>query len=111
MNCCCSRKTKSQCEMVNIRKESPVNNYDLSDIYELVMTPCETSSEMPETIPTTIQLTPKRKNVYVNFFEDDEPLTPKLSTPKTPDANDNTIHVKIPRGSELYVNYQKHNFT
>ncbi len=111
MNCCCVRKTKTQCEMLNIRKESPVNNYDLSDIYELVLTPCETSSDMPETIHNNIPTTPKRKNIYVNFFEDDECLTPKLSTPKTPDANENTIHVKIPRGSEIYVNYEKHNFT
>jgi hypothetical protein len=98
--------------MLNIRKESPVNNYDLSDIYELVMTPCE-SNALPETMDIIyVNIpTPKRKNIYVNFFEDDECLTPKLSTPKTPDANENTIHVKIPRGSELYLNYEKHDFT
>ena len=111
MNCCCSRKTTKECEMLNIEKEYPVNNYDLSDIYELVMTPCETSSEMPETMPTTLPInisSSKTKNVYINFFEDDVmPLTPKLSTP---DANENTINVKIPRGREIYVNYNKYNF-
>ena len=101
--------------MINISQDSVVNNqHNLNDIYELVMTPCETSSDMPEQLSKTLPISipvPKRKNVYVNFFEDDTPSTPELSTPRTPDANENTIHIKIPRGSDLYVNYQKHNFT
>jgi hypothetical protein len=109
MNCCCSRKTTDQVELQKIRKEYAINNHDLSDIYELVMTPCETSSEMPENMPTTLPINtpPNKKNVYINLFEDEQPLTPKFSTS---DTNDNMIHVKIPRGSELYVNYNKYNY-
>ena len=95
--------------MSNLKKEDSIIFADnLSDIYELVMTPCDNSPEMPETIQDSVSVPPPhRKNVYVNFFEDDSPLTPR-----TPDANSNTFHVMIPKGSNLYVNYEKvNNFT
>ena len=109
IDCCCNRKTKKNHEMSNLKKEESIifaNN--LSDIYELVMTPCDNSPEMPETEHPSVSVPPqKKKNVYVNFFEDDIPLTPR-----TPDANSNTFHVMIPKGSNLYVNYEKvNNFT
>lgn len=106
IDCCCNRKDKKNHEMSNFKKEeSIIFDNNLSDIYELVMTPCDNSPEMPETsvsVPNS-----KRKNVYVNFFEDNSP-----DTPRTPDANSNTLHVMIPKGSDLYVNYEKvNNFT
>lgn len=109
IDCCCNRKNKKNHEMSNLKEESIIFDNNLSDIYELVMTPCDNNSpEMPETRESTVSVPPpKRKNVYVNFFEDDSPLTPR-----TPDANSNTFHVMIPKGSNLYVNYEKvNNFT
>lgn len=110
IDCCCNRKIKKNHEMSNVKKEDEIifsNN--LSDIYELVMTPCDNSPEMPETAYPMLTLPPvvpssKRKNVYINFFEDNTP-----DTPRTPDANSNTFHVMIPKGSDLYVNYEKVN--
>jgi len=99
--------------MSNLKKEDEIifaNN--LSDIYELVMTPCDNSPEMPETAHLSVSVPPpKRKNVYINFFEDnntpDNPVTPR-----TPDANSNTFNLMIPKGSDLYINYEKvNNFT
>ena len=110
IDCCCNRKVKKNHEMSNLKKEDSIifaNN--LSDIYELVMTPCDNSPEMPETTENNVSVQPptKRKNVYINFFEDNSPVTPR-----TPDANSNTLHVMIPKGSDLYVNYEKvNNFT
>jgi hypothetical protein len=94
--------------MLNLKKEAKIMADNLSDIYELVMTPCDNSPEMPETTQDTVSVPPpNRKNVYVNFFEDNSP-----NTPRTPDANSNTFHVMIPKGSDLYVNYEKvNNFT
>jgi len=113
MNCCCNRKIKKNHEMSNLKKEDEIifaNN--LSDIYELVMTPCDNSPEMPETAHPSVSVpTPNRKNVYINFFEDNnEPDNPV--TPRTPDANANTFNLMIPKGSDLYINYEKvNNFT
>lgn len=109
IDCCCNRKTKKNHEMSNLRKEDEIifaNN--LTDIYELVMTPCDNSPEMETvypmlTLPPVVP-SPKRKNVYINFFEDNSPVTPR-----TPDANSNTFNVMIPKGSDLYVNYEKVN--
>jgi hypothetical protein len=44
IDCCCSRKTnKTNHEMSELRKKEILQiNKNLSDIYELVMTPCET---------------------------------------------------------------------
>lgn len=117
MDCCCNRKPKNNCEMIErSKKESnaeKINN--ISCIYELVMTPYDTSSDTSSDIiqhlPITPSLSERRKSVYVNFFEVDEPntpSTPELSTPT--DINDNTIHLKIPRGSNLYLNYERHYF-
>jgi hypothetical protein len=108
IDCCCSRKTnKATREMSELRKEDNLKvNKNLSDIYELVMTPCETISDTSSNI-IKIQQPRKNLDVYVNFFEDmDGPLTPK-----TPDVNENMINLSIPKGSYLYVNYQKYNFT
>lgn len=107
IDCCCNRKIKKNHEMSNLKKEDSIIFADnLSDIYELVMTPCNNSLEMPETSVSSVP-PPHRKNVYVNFFEDNSP-----NTPRTPDANSNTFHVMIPKGSDLYVNYEKvNNFT
>ena len=113
IDCCCNRKTKKNHEMSNLKKEELIifaNN--LSDIYELVMTPCDNSPEMPETAHPTVSVPPsKRKNVYINFFEDNNvPDSPV--TPRTPDANSNTFNLMIPKGSDLYINYEKvNNFT
>jgi hypothetical protein len=110
IDCCCNRKNKKSYKMSNLRKEESIIFADnLSDIYELVMTPCENSPEMPETLYPMLTLppvvpSPKRKNVYINFFEDNSPVTPR-----TPDANSNTFHVMIPKNSDLYVNYEKFN--
>ncbi len=86
----------------------------LGDINELVMTPCEKLVDMPETPPPTrpSELPPRKKiGVYVNFFEEpDSPNTPRLLTPRTPDVHQNMINLEIPRGSELYVNYEKFHF-
>ena len=114
IDCCCSRKTnKTNHEMSELRKKENLQiNKNLSDIYELVMTPCET---IPDTSSNIIKIQQSRKklDVYVNFFEDmDSSL--EISgplTPKTPDINENMINVSIPKGSYLYVNYQKYNFT
>ena len=114
IDCCCSRKTnKANHEMSKLIKEDILKvSENLSDIYELVMTPCET---IPDTSSNIIKKQHLRKklDVYVNFFEDtDSPL--EISgplTPKTPDINENMINVSIPKGSYLYVNYQKYNFT
>ena len=108
IDCCCSRKiNKSTHEMSELQKEEQNRiNKNLSNIYELVMTPCE---NMPDTfsISQSLPNTRKKLDVYVNFFEDiDSPLTPK-----TPDINENLINLSIPKGSDLYVNYQKYNFT
>ena len=113
MDCCCNRKPKNNCEMIQrSKKESNrEKNNNLSSIYELVMTPCDTSSDIIEALPITPTLSQRRKSVYVNFFEVDEPntpSTPELSTPT--DINDNTIHLKIPRGSNLYLNYERYYF-
>ena len=115
MDCCCNRKPKSNCEMIERVKESNTEkNKNLSCIYELVMTPYDTSSDIISDIqplPITPTVSQRRKSVYVNFFEVDEPntpSTPELSTPT--DVNDNTIHLKIPRGSDLYLNYERHYF-
>jgi hypothetical protein len=89
--------------MSNLRKEDDIifaNN--LSDIYQLVMTPCDNSPEMPETTQNNVPPT-KRKNVYINIFEDSN----VPDSPVTPDANSNTFHVMIPKNSDLYVNYEK----
>ena len=113
IDCCCNRKSKKDHEMSALKKEDTIlfaNN--LSDIYELVMTPCDNSPEIPETPPTIVSLPPpKRKSVYVNFFEDNNvPDSPV--TPRTPDANSNTFNLMIPKGSDLYINYEKvNNFT
>lgn len=112
IDCCCNRKSKKNYEMLNLKKEAKIIADNLSDIYELVMTPCDNSPEMPETIDSTVSVSlPKRKNVYINFFEDNNvPDSPV--TPRTPDANSNTFHVMIPKYSDLYVNYEKvNNFT
>ena len=116
MHCCCNRKSKNDCEMIErSKKESKTEkNNNLSCIYELVMTPRDNSSDtIPDIqpLPITPTLSQRRKSVYVNFFEVDEPntpSTPELSTPT--DINDNTIHLKIPRGSNLYLNYERHYF-
>lgn len=113
MDCCCNRKSKNNCEMIErSKKESNrEKNNNVSCIYELVMTPCDTSSDIIESLPITPTLSQRRKSVYVNFFEVDEPntpSTPELSTPT--DINDNTIHLKIPRGSNLYLNYERYYF-
>ena len=108
IKCCCSRKTKRY-EMSDLKKNeySNVSENRLSDIYELVMTPCDNTQDLPET-PVEVLGTPsiKKTGIYVNFFE--EPNTP---TSLTPDVNENMINLVIPRGSELYVNYEKYNFT
>ncbi len=111
IDCCCSRKpNKSDHEMSERRKQEIIQfNNNLSDIHELVMTPCENVQDMPETFSNNIELpdTRKKVGVYLNFFEDDE--TPR--TPRTPDINKNTINLSIPKGCEIYVNYEKYNFT
>jgi hypothetical protein len=116
MNCCCKRKNNSS-EMVDIHRENIITSYDdrLSNIYELVMSPCDNDNFLPETPPSiqkTIINNSKKTNVYVNFFENDytHPTTP--ISPKTPiliQEDCGTIHVKIPRDSELYINYEKFN--
>lgn len=113
MHCCCNRKSKNNCEMIErSKKESnKEENNNLSCIYELVMTPYDTSSDIIEPLPIIPTLSERRKSIYINFFEVDEPntpSTPELSTPR--DVNDNTIHLKIPKGSNLYLNYERHYF-
>ena len=108
IKCCCSRKTKRY-EMSDLKKNeySNVSENRLSDIYELVMTPCDNTQDLPETPVEMLGTTSTKKTgIYVNFFE--EPNTP---TSLTPDVNENMINLVIPRGSELYVNYEKFNFT
>jgi hypothetical protein len=97
------------------KKESREKNNNASCIYELVMTPYDTSydtfSDIVQPLPITPTLSERRKSIYVNFFEVDEPntpSTPELSTPR--DVNDNTIHLKIPKGSNVYLNYERHYF-
>ncbi len=108
IKCCCSRKTKRY-EMSELKKHEQSENR-LSDIYELVMTPCDNTQDLPET-PVEALGTPSTKKtcIYLNFFE--EPNTPTSLTPRTPDVNENMINLVIPRGSNLYVNYEKFNFT
>jgi hypothetical protein len=113
IKCCCSRKIKRR-EMSDLKKDDhfDISENRLSDIYELVMTPCDNTQDLLETPRTPVEKsgTPKKKtDIYVNFFE--EPNTPKTLTPRTPDVNENMINLVIPRGSELYVNYEKFNFT
>jgi len=113
IDCCCNRKIKKNHEMSNLKKEDSTDfTHNLSDIYELVMTPCDNSPEMPETTQNSVSVqSVKRKNVYINFFEDNN-IPDSPVTPRTPDANSNTFHVMIPKGSDLYVNYEKvNNFT
>jgi len=114
IDCCCNRKIKKDHEMSEIKKDNVIGcRADLSDIYELVLTPCDNSPELPETTHNTLTLPPlEKKRVYVNFFEDTStPVPDSPITPRTPDANSNTLHVMIPKGSELYLNYEKVNFT
>jgi hypothetical protein len=87
----------------------------LGDIHELVMTPCEKLVDMPPDTPQPtrpFELPPRKKiGVYVNFFEEpDSPNTQCLSSPRTPDVHENMINIEIPRGSELYLNYEKFHF-
>ena len=116
IDCCCSRKTnKATREMSELRKEDNLKvNKNLSDIYELVMTPCETIPDTSSNI-TKEPKSRKKLDVYVNLFEDiDTASSLEISgplTPKTPDINENMINVSIPKGSYLYVNYQKYNLT
>ena len=121
IECCCNRKTARKHEMTDLKKRACSDNVNyLSDIYELVMTPCESTTDLPETPPTQCEIsktTPneKKTDIYVNFFE--EPVTPNTPrtltpiTPRTPDVNENMINLTIPRGRNLYVNYEKFNFT
>lgn len=110
IECCCSRSNRKQHEMSAIKKEEIQSERCLSNTYELVMTPCEVTDDMPETPkPSTgssNNLPPKR-NIYVNFFEDSNTPT----TPKTPDVNENMINVPITKGCSVYVNYQHFDFT
>ena len=109
IECCCSRKTNNCREMSERKKQERLElAKNLSDIYELVMTPCENVPDMPETF-SNVEKEPIRKKlgIYVNFVEDmDSPLTPR-----TPDVNENMINLSIPKGRDVYVNYQKYNFT
>lgn len=115
IDCCCNRKTTKRREMSELKKDDNVNYADgLSDIYELVLTPCDNSPQMPEVTQNTLTLPPlEKRRVYVNFFEDTGvPIPDSPITPRTPDANLNTLNLMIPKGSELYVNYEKvNNFT
>ena len=115
IDCCCNRKNKKHREMLELKKDNIVHSAaDLSDIYELVLTPCDNSPEMSEVTQNTLTLPPlERKRVYVNFFEDTgTPVPDSPITPRTPDANSNTFHLMIPKGCELYLNYEKvNNFT
>ena len=91
-----------------------------SNIYELVMSPCEQihspSPQLFTPIPHPV-LKERRTSVFVNVFEEGDvevstPTSPSTpSTPRTPvafsDVHGNTIHIQIPRGSQLYVNYEK----
>ena len=115
IDCCCSRKTnKTTHEMSEVRKKEILQiNKNLSDIYELVMTPCET---IPDTSSNSIKKKPKSRkklDVYVNFFEDMDSSLEMSGPlkPKTPDINENMINVSIPKGSYLYINYQKYDLT
>jgi hypothetical protein len=54
-----------------------------------------------------VDLQEKKRNIYVNFFEDSNTPT----TPRTPDVNENVINVPITKGSNIYVNYQHFDFT
>jgi hypothetical protein len=109
IECCCSRKSTKQHKMKPIKKEEIYAEQCLSDIYELVLTPCETNVDMPETPKNLLQvdLQEKKRNIYVNFFEDSNTPT----TPRTPDVNENVINVPITKGSNIYVNYQHFDFT
>ena len=64
---------------------------------------------MPETPKNLLQvdLYEKKRNIYVNFFEDSNTPT----TPRTPDVNENMINVPITKGSNIYVNYKHFDFT
>jgi len=112
IDCCCSRKINNCHEMAERKKQEELNlNKNVGNIYELNMTPSENVSDIPEyflNLAKINQSPPQRKkiSVYVNFFEDmdmDSPLTPR-----TPDVNDNMINLSIPKGSKIYVNYQKY---
>ncbi len=119
LECCCHRKSRMHREMAAFQSDDaqPDSSSDrrLSDVYELVMTPCETSVDLPDTPPSPPNARlAKRKDVYVNFFS--EPTspsgatTPILLTPRTPDVHETVIHLEIPKGSEVYVNYEPFHF-
>ena len=117
MYCCCNRKANSQVEMLG-RHSCALGEEEryLSDVYELRMLPCvsvESSASACYTPTPKSAPNPRRTSVYVNVFEESDadvstPTSP--STPRNPvvfsDVHGNTIHVQIPRGSQLYVNYE-----
>jgi hypothetical protein len=106
-------------EMSDLKSDEKADLSDrrLSDVYELVMTPCETSvdMDMPDDTPSPPKVAHRKKmDVYVNFYSEPTsphgPTTPSVLTPRTPDVHEKVIHIEIPQGFELYVNYEPFTF-
>ena len=100
--------------MLNIQRNTHNETKFLSNIYDHILSPYDNTDIMPETPPKQIMKPRRKSNVYVNFFEQNEfeCITPTYdcSTPRIyQDTHDNIIHIKIPRNSDLYVNYEKFN--
>jgi hypothetical protein len=121
MICCCKRKPNGNFQMLNTQRNVHNETKFLSDIYDHILSPCDNTDIIPETPPKQIMKPRRKSNVYVNFFEqnDFECITPTFecitptydcSTPRMyQDTHGNMIHIKIPKNSDLYVNYEKFN--
>jgi hypothetical protein len=114
--------------MLNLQRNVHNETKFLNNIYDHILIPYDNNNVVPETPPKQIMKSKRKSNIYVNFFEQNEfesntptfeSNTPTFesNTPtfesNTPrmyqDVHDNTIHIKIPRNSDLYINYEKIN--
>jgi hypothetical protein len=92
MLCCCKRKPNNNFQMLNLQRNAHSETKDLSNIYDLILSPCDNTDLIPETPPKQI-ITPRKSNIYINFFEENdfECITPLFdcnipSTPTTPNT-------------------------
>lgn len=93
MICCCKRKPNNNFQMLNLQRNAHSEIKNLSNIYDLILSPCDNTEFIPETPPKQI-ITPRKSNIYINFFEENdfECITPLFdcnmpSTPTTPNTS------------------------
>ena len=98
MLCCYKRKPNNNFQMLNLQRNAHSETKNLSNIYDLILSPCDNTDLIPETPPKQI-ITPRKSNIYINFFEENDsecntplfdcnmPSTPTTSTPSTPSTS------------------------